>query len=417
VTKTHRPGVTVKLSYTLDNQHLLGGVWYERAHHRQTAPATTFDNQGNIADLWLANSAVLLHYADGSLYQNRDVETVSTGKSVFLTDTIDLMNSKMQVVPGISYRGIDRNFTNFASSGSNAAVTTAVNGSTAADYKIDKTYSDWLPSLALSYQLTPETQTFASVSKNFKAPGNFEYFGLANGVTITNGVGTLTSLAPLTVEQETSVNLDLGVRYKTDLFKASATAFYVKFKNRIASSYDPSTGGTHDYNVGDSTIKGLELEAGTAVYKGFSAYASATYTKSTIDDNMPASATTFYPTAGVQFPDTPKGMAALSLQYAEGPYLVNVAGKFTSRRNITLVGDQSLGGFTTIDLNAAYQFASNSVFKKPTLRLNVSNVMNRKYLLANAGSGSSISITGSATSPSVYGGAPNFSSLTLTTDF
>jgi iron complex outermembrane receptor protein len=434
VTKTNRPGVSVNLSYTLDNQRILGGVWYERARHRQTAPGTTFSNSGQIGDLWLANESVLLHYADGSLYQNRDVLTISTGESAFIQDTIDLFNSKVQVTPAISYRRINRDFTNFGSSGANAAYTTTpLNFSTAADYKINKTYSQALPSLAASFQVTPEAQLFGSLSKNFKAPGNFEYFGLATGVTIANGTGSLASLAPLTVKQETSVNLDLGARYKNSLFKASATAFLNKFKDRIASSFDPVTTSSHDFNVGDSTIKGLELEVGTVPVGGFSAYASATYTRSTIDKDMPAlgsaaGITAYYPVSGVQFPDTPKGMAALSLQYTNGPLLLNLAGKYTGRRNITLVGDQTLAGYTTIDLNAALQLPSDRLFKSPTVRLNVSNITSKQFLLANSGSGSSITTNAFALSnsgltvpsggtPSVYGGAPRFISVTLQSDF
>ena len=64
--------------------------------------------------------------ADGSLFQGRNVETVSTGKSVFVQDTIELMNSKLQVIPAVSYRSIQRDFTNYGSSSANAAVTTAV---------------------------------------------------------------------------------------------------------------------------------------------------------------------------------------------------------------------------------------------------------------------------------------------------
>ncbi len=432
VTKTNRPGLTTKFSWTLDNQRILAGVWFERARHRQTAPGTTVDNNGNIGDLWLSNPSSLFHYADGSLYQNRDALTISTGESAFITDTIDLMNSKLQLVPAISYRAEHRNFTNFPASGSNAVLNGA-NNSAAAYYQISHTYSDVLPSLALSFQATPDLQAFTSISKNFKVPGNFEYFSLANGVTSVNGVTTYTSLAPLTVDKETSINMDFGLRFKNDMGKASATAFLVKFKNRIASAYDPATATTHDYNVGDSTIKGLELELGTAVYKGFSAYASATYTRSTIDSNMPAAGivggpvTGYFPTSGVQFPDTPKGMAALSLQYAQGPVLLNLQGKLTTRRNLTLVGDQSIGGFTTIDFNAAYQLPATPFLKNPTLRLNVSNIMNRQYLLANSGSGSSISTnaypvvlpttTIAANAPQVYGGAPRFSSISLSSDF
>jgi iron complex outermembrane receptor protein len=434
VTKTNRPGVNLTASYTLDNQRILAGLWYERARHRQTAPGTTFTNGGQIADLWLANESALLHYADGSLYQNRDVLTISTGESAFVQDTIDLFNSKVQVTPAVSYRRINRDFNNYAASGANSAYTTsALNGSTAAPYSINRTYSDVLPSLAASFQVTPEAQVFTSLSKNFKAPGNFSFFNLANGVTIANGVGTAASLAPLTVKQETSVNLDMGARYKTSLFKASATAFLVKFKDRIASSFDPATATTHDFNVGSSTVKGLEVEAGTAPIGGFSAYASATYTKSTIDKNMPAAGTlgnvtAYFPVTGVQFPDTPKGMAALSLQYTTGPLLVNLAGKYTSRRNITLVGDQSLAGYTTFDLNAALQLPSDRLFKNPTLRLNVSNITSKQFLLANSGSGSSINtntfafVNNGVTvpagfAPAVYGGAPRFTSITLQSDF
>ena len=40
------------------------------------------------------------------------------------------------------------------------------------------------------------------MAKNFKAPGNFEYFSLAQGVTFAGGVGSSTGLAPLTVKAE-----------------------------------------------------------------------------------------------------------------------------------------------------------------------------------------------------------------------
>jgi iron complex outermembrane receptor protein len=419
VTETHRPGVTTTVSYTLDNQRILGGVWFERARHRQTQPGSPVDNNGNVADYWLQNPNVLLRYNDGTLYEGRNTLTISTGKSVFVQDSIDLLNSKLTIVPGLSYRAIDRDFTNFAAwnGSTNTAGTAPASVTSAADYQFKKSYSEVLPSISGSYMFAPEVQGFASLSKNFKAPGNFEYFGLATGVTVNNGVGTATGLGALTVQQETSVNLDFGVRYKNEMFKGSATAYYVKFKNRIASGYDFETNSTHDYNVGDSTIKGLELELGTVPYKGFSAYASASYTKSTIDDNIPSNGTGgTYATSGVQFPDTPKGMAALSLQYTYGPLLLNVSGKYTGTRNITLVGDQSLAGYTTYDLNAAYQLPSVSLFKNPIVRFNWSNITDKRFLLANSGSGSSIAIN-AAGNPSVYGGAPRFASLTLQSDF
>ncbi len=412
VTETHRPGVNAKLSYTVDNHHILGGVWFERAEHKQTAPATTIDNNGNIADLWLKNSAVLLKYADGSLYQNRDALTISTGKSAFVQDTIDLDGGKLQVTPSLSSRQIQRDFTNNAAGPGTPFATFGAG----ADYKIQKTYSEVLPSLNASYQFTPALQGFIGATKNFKAPGNFEYFSLANGVTYTNGVGTYTSLAPLTVQQETSVNVDIGARYKHELFKGSVTAYHVAFKNRIASSFDPATGTSHDWNVGDSTVTGLEVELGTVPVNGLSAYVSGGLTKSTMNSNMLQSATGVYQTAGMQFPDTPKTMGALALQYASGPLMLNISSKYTGKRYLTLVNDVSIGGFATVDFNAAYQLPNNGIFKSPLIRVNMSNITDRQYLLANSGSGSTIAIA-AANNPQVYAGAPRFFSMTVQSDF
>jgi iron complex outermembrane receptor protein len=404
------------MTYVLDNQKINGGVWFERARFRETAPAVTVDNAGGVTDIWLGGN--LLTYVDGTTYENRNQFTLSTGKSVFIQDTIDLFNNKLQVTPAISYRSIRRQFFNYANSltaGSGASA-----GSAGVDYNFDKTYNQALPSLAASLQVTDRLQLFSSLAKNFRVPNKNDYMTLAKGVTYTNGVGTATGFLPVTVKPETSINLDLGARYKGDLFRASATAFYNKFKDRIASSYDAIENITHDFNVGDSKTKGLELEVGTVPVAGFSAYTSLTYTKSTLDSDMPASATTFYPTAGKQFPDTPKGMAALSLQYASGPYLVNVAGKYTTGRFLTLTNDTAIPGYTTFDLNTAWKLPnpSGNGFKNPIIRLNVSNIFNKQYFTANAGSGSNITIVGSATgAPFYYAGAPRFTSLTFQVDY
>jgi iron complex outermembrane recepter protein len=398
--------VTMKLNYTTPTQRLMGGVWFERARHRQTQPAVRVDNNGNIDDLWLGSHQITFN--DGTFYQGRDWRTISTGKSVFVQDVIDMMGSRLQVTPGLSYRSIERDFTNFANAGNNAG----------ADYHLDRKYSETLPTLSASFMVTERLQSFIGLTKNFKAPGNFDFANLAQGVTFANGNGTYTSLLPVSVEQETSTTVDGGLRYRAPWGKISATLFVTKFKNRIASAFDPVEALTHDYNVGDSTIKGMEFEAGTVPWHNFSGYVSYTYTDSKIENDMPASATTFSPTGGKQFPDTPKNMAAVSLQWATGPYLANLAAKYTGPRWLTLVNDLKVGGYTLVDLNLAYRVptASGSVFKNPTIRVNVSNLASKKYFSANSGSGSTIAIA-ATNNPSVYPGAPRFASVTFQSEF
>jgi iron complex outermembrane receptor protein len=273
---------------------------------------------------------------------------------------------------------------------------------------------------------TDRLQGFGSLSKNFKAPGNFDYQGAVRSVTYVNGEPTnVTAKLRNDPKQETSINLDLGTRYRGDLFKGSVTAFYVDFKDRIASGYNPDEGGRYDINVGKSVIKGLEIEAGTIPINGFSGYVSGTYTRSTIKEDLFVGVTTsgqrvYSPTADKQFPDTPKGMAAASLQWAQGPYLVNVAGKYTSPRALTLANDVVIPGYTTFDLNAAYQLPNGpgDGWKNPIIRLNVTNLTNKQYMIANAGSGSLIGIDRTITpTNSVYTGAPRFASVTFQVDY
>jgi iron complex outermembrane recepter protein len=425
LTNTYRPGVTTTLTYVLDQHKISGGVWYERARHRQTQPAVRVSNNGGIADLWLGSN--LVQYTDGTNYQGRDWSTISTGESVFVQDTIDLLDNKLQVTPAFSYRRLNRQFANYGNSGANAA----------ASYNVDQSYGKGLPSLAISYQATDRLQAFTSIAKNFRTPSNFEYGNVGKGQTIVGGVGSVTGLQALTIKPEQSVNLDVGARYKGDMFRGSATAFYNKFKDRIASSFDPLEGISRDINVGSSTTKGLEIEAGTIPWNGLSGYASLTYTKSTIDENVisrlltPAGAACTtpsatcapvpYATAGKIFPDTPKGLAGLSVQYAEGPYLLNIGAKYTSGRFLTLTNDTALKGYTLFDLNAAWKLPNPSGpgFKNPIIRLNVSNLLNKQYFMANAGSGSNVTVVngGAAGAPFYYAGAPRFTSLTFQVDY
>jgi len=407
VTRTYRPGVNLATTWLLDNQKINAGIWFERARHRQTQPATSVDNNGNIANAWLDDDSALIRHQDGTFYQGRNQLTVSTGSSYFVQDAIDLGN-RMQVVPGVSYREIKRDFTNYANDG------------TKAYYEIHKKYSQWLPSLGFKYQFSEQWQGYATIARNFRAPSNFEYQGLVTSATIVNGVPTTAVInyaAADRVKSERSTNLDLGARYHGDSLTGSASVFYVDFANRIASGYDPVSAGTYDINVGGSKIKGLELELGTVPVGGWSTYVSLTYTKSTVNDDLRTGAATYAATSGKLFPDTPEWMLGNTIQYAVGPFTANLQTKYTGRRYTTLVNDQYVGGYTLSDLNLAYQFGNFGMMKHPMVRVNVSNLFDRNYEMLNIGSGSNIAITSTATSPTIYVGAPRFASVSFQADF
>ncbi len=418
VTETHRPGVTFKANYELEDQKIMAGLWAEDARHKQTAPATTVSNTGVIGDPWLRNN--LLSYNNGAIYENRNWLTRNAAYSAFLQDTYT--QGALTVVGGVRYTALTRRFNNYASgSGSGNASTTSGGGG--ADYALEATYAKALPSLGMTYKLSDTTQGFANVTQNMRAPGNYVLAYSVYGGSYVNGALTGYTIKPNTVvKAETSTTYEGGFRYADDQVKGSLAVFQVNFQNRLAQGYDPMTNNYNDFNVGASRMRGFELQAGTTPQHGWSAFGSATYTQSLIQNNFPATVSTTLPTAGNQFPDTPLWMYGASVQYAEGPFLATLNAKYTGKRYSTLVNDESLDGYTVFDFNAGYRFENAGFLKNPTIRLNVSNLFNAKYLIANAGSGSSVTTTIDPTKagggvPTYYVGAPRFTSMSLSADF
>lgn len=417
VTRTYRPGITFKANYRYDNHQLLAGYWYERARHFQTGPAVQFDNNGNPADGWLRNSSLFLLRQDGTPYQSRDWLTVNTATSLFVQDTISLMQDKLSLQLGLRQSELKRDFTNNPNEGS-----TSTSGRSDGYYNTSISYSKTLGSLGARYNLDSKQSVFANFAQNFRAPSNFVMSNMLVGGTVVNGVLTGATLRQPNVTMETSNNFDLGYRYAGDDWTLSGSLFYVAFKNRIARSYDPNSNSVTDYNVGDSTMKGFELESAWRASARWSFYGSLSYTDSQIKNNLQNALPPAAPeqTAGKQFPDTPKWMAGLSANYHDGPWFGSLQAKYTGKSYSTLVNDEAMPAYTVFNLALGYRFPSTSFFKNPEIRLNVQNLFNKDYLRINSPSGSSFTVRAQGaggSAPAYYISAPRFASVTLRSDF
>ncbi|MDI1277240.1 TonB-dependent receptor [Methylobacter sp.] len=405
VTETERPGVTARLHSQVANHRLMAGYWFESAHHRRTQPAVPFDAAGNSADPWLDNSSAFLLRQDGTPYQGRDFLTLNTSQSFFGQDDIGFLNDKLTLSLGLRYTQIQRDFTNYVSEGGGAY------------YNIKQTYARPLPSVGIRYQFTDTQQVFVNRAENFKAPPDSVFYGLINGGSFNNQ-GKLTgyTLNTVNVGEELATNWDLGYCYTGKDVSFSGTLFYIDYRNRIASAFDPINNISTNYNVGDSTTQGVELESAWRFLPNWSVYGSFTYTDSRIGQNLQTAADTVEATAGKAFPDVPSYMAGAALQYRDGPW----SGKYTGARYSTLVNDESINGYTLVSFDAGYRLPSTGWFRDPTVRLNVYNLLDQNYLNLNAGSGSgftnrALGVDGSA--PSYYIGAPRSFSVALSTDF
>jgi iron complex outermembrane receptor protein len=406
VTNTKRPGITASLTYNLDKHQILGGFWYERARHRQTGPMVPVTDEGNPVDPYLQDQQVLR--PDGTPFQSRDWNTISTAYQFFLQDTISI-GEKTQLNLGFRTPFIERDFTSFASEGNQ-------NGT----YRIERKYKDVLPQVGARYRITNDDQLFASVAKNIKAPPNFAFgnTGGNNGtnVSFVNGVPTLTS----DVKEETSYNTDIGYRHQDERFIATFTVFNVDFRNRQVTAFDPVSNTSSYTNAGRVSNRGFEIEAGNTPINGWAFYGSFGYSKSEIKDDLRINTTATLPTAGKEMPLTPKLKAGLSVEYQDGPFWVRAKAKSTSKQAGTLVNDEWAPGYTVFGIDGGYTFANFGVFKRPKLNVNLSNITNKQYRNPSSQSVTNMTPYPGVAVPSTplryYLGAPRFASVTLSVD-
>ncbi|MEO3691321.1 TonB-dependent receptor [Roseateles paludis] len=400
VTRTSRPGVTTELNTLVGDHQIRAGLWIERADHRQTQPAVPVDNDGNALDIWLEKGQILR--PDGTPYQGRDWQSISTASQLYISDSVNFLSDKATFTFGLRAPRVSRSLT----SNANETFTTG--------YKMVRRYSDVLPQAGVRVNLDKANQVYVNLAKNFRAPPNFALTG--NNVRLVGSeVQLLREALP-----ETSVMTDLGYRYQAKALSLSATLFNSDFKNRQSNAFDPVTQNSTYQNVGRVNNRGLELEAGSAPFLGgFTAYGSLTVQKTKVKDDFQASATVSLPTTGKQLTLTPETMIGASLQYASGPLYARVKAKHTGRQYATLMNDEEVPSYTLLDFDAGYNFGNVSMLSNVQMRFNVSNITNQKYRTPSSGTTINAVKYGTVNANTVfyYLGAPRLASLTLSADF
>jgi iron complex outermembrane receptor protein len=280
-----------------------------------------------------------------------------------------------------------------------------------------------LPQLGGRFNIDSKQHVFANVSKNFRAPPNFAYQVSSSGVYVASINGG--PVQPIReVKSETSTMIDAGYRFQSRDLSLSVTFFNSDFKNRQVAALDPETQVSTYVNAGGVKNHGLELEAGSGVFDGFSVYGSLTLQKSKMKENLQLATTGALPTAGKQFGKTPQGMFALSGQYERGPVYVRIKAKYTGSQYADLMNQEKVPGYASGDIDAGYKFDNFGWIKSPTLKLNVSNFTNAQYRSASSIQTNTLAtqLVGTTTRSGTntvfyYLGAPRLTSLTLSADF
>jgi iron complex outermembrane receptor protein len=477
--KTFRPGFTTKLIYDLDNYTFMVGGWLEHSRLDYRTPFSLVNSNGSACDIWMTktkdnNCAVqgTSAFGTGAVYSTNYLAN-SIGESAFVEAQGRFLNDDLKITAGIADRAIVRAVENrnpicaddpslmyapgstilcssYATSATflSSSAYQYFNGPTvgaAAAYAAMRKYGEnahgsfkaWLPEFNATYEIDPNQQVFAGISTGFRSPsvGNFAQFTSGNTATASN-IMKITD-----VKSEYATSYELGYRYHNDFFVSSATAYLHDLKDYQASiQIDPADFITG--NIGGVKIYGVDMEAGTTPWHGFTFYASAEVQNSKLDSNLAADyagssasfTTQYVATKGKQLVDTPNWLVSTNIGYANGGFFASLTPHCTGRRATALLNDEFIPAYCTVDAAAGYHFADVwGAFQDATLQIYASNLTDQKYLgevysqgqtnakNAQAYSASGIPLTGSAAtvpgaSYTASPGAPLFVGAKLVVD-
>ncbi|MDY1548964.1 TonB-dependent receptor [Luteibacter sahnii] len=388
----NRDGAIASLAWDLGAHHLEGGVWYEHNDHH--VERNFYYITGPVSD------DRYLQDPDRRLFAQ---DYVITTRQAYVQDTFQTMDDHLTVDVGVKSP-----HTTMTAREAPGVESPMANGTLNASKSL-------LPQAGVAFQVAPGQEFFLSYAKNIAA---FQGGGAGGPLLVSQSAfdGTKANLRP-----EASRTIDGGFRSVGQGYEASVALYDVKFNNRLLSlnpcpSIQQGTRpecNTAFVNVGSVSSQGAEFTFIWKPFHGFQWYNSASFNRSTYDDNYIANGQVV-PVKDKTTVDTPKRLFASEISYTYGRWSASLRGKYTGKRYYTYTNDQSVAGATSFDLGAAYDFGQVGQLKALTLALNVTNLTDHRYATNLTAFG--------ATDPqgrslAFHASAPRQSFLTLSADF
>ncbi|WP_242011871.1 TonB-dependent receptor [Acetobacter oeni] len=382
-TQTYRPGAVTKLTLTTGINRASVGYWFEYSKQIQTGPYSLVNySTGKPYDLYGGGPNMIL--ANGDTAQYRDSLTQTRIHTMFIADSLSLLNGRLNIEGGLKYSVVNREGHNFLPDTSTGPY---INGS----------WQEPLPAVAFRYKINDENQLFASSTTNFRIPMNTSLYD-SGAYSVARG-GYATQANP-DQKPEFSISDEFGWRYQGSTVMSSISYFHYNFTNRLYTQTVNAGNGqsySRSINGGNSHADGVDFEIGTRpIFYHIRPYFSAEYIDSRSDSNVAAAGTGQYVLSKGKFtPQTPPYMFGLNLDYDDGHLFGSYSLKYVARQYSTFVNDQHIPSYITMNINLGYRFKDWGPMKAPTLKLNLRNITDRRYLgYVNGTSANAFATTG-----------------------
>lgn len=206
----------------------------------------------------------------------RDLRVTNKSVAAFgqLTWTPDLLDEKLEIIPGVRFTRDNRdaslfdrqNGVRFIANGATVAAPRYIgtpdtsNGLTGVPAEFSKDFTKTTPSLTLQYHISPDILTYGKYVKGYKSGGTA--VRSSNTLAFTNGFNP---------EMLTSIELGLKSSWLDQRLRANIDVFQSSFKDQqvsvrnMAVAQSSATTPYDIINAGESTYRGAELELQAAV--------------------------------------------------------------------------------------------------------------------------------------------------------
>ncbi|PCI44086.1 MAG: hypothetical protein COB49_11490 [Alphaproteobacteria bacterium] len=238
--------------------------------------------------------------------------------------------------------------------------------------------SDLLFTIGGVYTLNDEVEIFSGFSQGF-APIKSDTIESLTGNPLDTTITISATQALLDLVGETTDNYELGARFQNDWIKASVTAYYIKFSNRITSIPPLNESGfllSDDddifINVGGVESKGVEASIELNFMDYWSAFSSVTYNDSTYTQTKGDII------AGNEVALSPKFSLVGTLAYDRSGFNSGVSGKYSGAHFGDFANAEELPSSIVFDFWAGYAFDVDGNEVKASI--NVKNIFDEKYL-------------------------------------
>ena len=250
------------------------------------------------------------------------------------------------------------------------------------DLALDKQSWDvWLPSAGVGYDIRDDLEVYCNYGRTYVRP--YMYVPMTtlyveNRLRFNASGKVLQDLFDKW-DMETSDNIDVGLRIRTDNFSLHPVFFYAKHHDVLVNAYDPSVGLNYYQNDGEARTLGFELDATVFLPWGITMFFNPSYTDLEFTDDIDRGGQVVN-IDGKQIPDTPKWLLKGGLIYAWEGFEIAPLITYMSKRYGDALHEEAIPSYATVDLSLGYRRDRLWQLKNISLNLEFKNLFDSHHI-------------------------------------